>query len=127
MPLAPLDLPALDADWVAFVADQVSRGWRTARGVVARLKDGTGRSALEVLDLWTTATSPWVSRGAGGLLPGPPRGLPCGPAPRCPRRRVAAFATRRSVDRELYDVLANLDADRAGSGGLDDEASGCST
>lgn len=124
MPLAPLDLPALDADWVAFVADQVSRGLETARGVVARLKDGTGRSALEVLDLWNDGDIALGQAAAlAGLLSQVHPEVAVRTRAEDAAQEVAAFATERSVDRELYDVLANLDADRAGSGGLDDEAS----
>ena len=54
--LVPRDLPAADDDWVGFVEQLISAHVSTARAMSDELKDGTVRSASEVLARWNDAT-----------------------------------------------------------------------
>jgi thimet oligopeptidase len=113
----PLDLPA--DDWAGWLRDRVTTGLDAARTVLDKIKDGTSRTTLEVLDLWNDAdialenadSSAYVFR---EVHPDPDvreLGQDLG-------QEVARLRTDRGLDRALYDVVdstdpTGLDADPA--------------
>jgi thimet oligopeptidase len=110
MPLAPLDLPAPDADWSAYVGEEVGRCLDQARAVVAQLTDGTSRTAAEVLELWNDGDiALGRASGVAGLLAQVHPEVEVRTRSEDAAAELAKFATERALDRGLYDVLAAVD------------------
>ncbi|UYO97041.1 Zn-dependent oligopeptidase [Microbacterium sp. M28] len=110
MALEPLALPA--ADWNAFIAERSESSLSAARDVVARLKDGTSRTALETLQLWNlgeiaTANASSFTQLLAEVHPDAAARELAEQA----LQEASAFVTERDQDRELYEVFAALDAD----------------
>lgn len=109
MPLEPLALPT--ADWTAFVTERADSELATARDVIAQLKDGTSRTALETLELWNigetaTANAASFTELLSEVHPDPEvRKLA-----EDKMQDAAASVTARDQDRALYEVFAALDA-----------------
>ncbi|HCS60733.1 MAG TPA: peptidase M3 [Microbacterium sp.] len=109
MPLEPLALPT--ADWKSFVEDRATASLSTARDVIAQLKDGTGRTALETLELWNigeTATANAAS--FTELLSEVHPDAEVRKVAEEKMQDAAASVTARDQDRDLYEVFAALDA-----------------
>lgn len=118
MPIAPLALPASDADWISFVEDHLTRALDGAGELMARLKDGSQRSSQQVLEIWNDAdlglsTAANVAALFAEVHPDAAVRERCDAA----SQEVAKFLTARALDRELYDVLHALDP-----AGLDPDA-----
>ena len=110
MPNTHLVLPGPDGDWVAFVDERITTGLTTAAAAVATLKDGTARSAMEALTVWDRGDQALGDAAALASLfaevhPQVEVRTRCeGGA-----QEIAAFATKRAVDGELFAVLSALD------------------
>ena len=118
MLIEPETLPADPAAWEPYVRERVGASLATARGVVERLKDGTQRTTAETLALWNDGDIAIAhASGAAGLLAQVHPDLAVRTAAEDGTLEIARFLTGRALDRELYDVLAGLNAD-----GLDAEA-----
>ena len=107
--LGPLSLPALDVDWTDFVDSYVEDGIARSRDLIARIKDGTPRVALEVLGLWNQSET---AIGNVGSLVWPMAEV----HPDADLRKVSekhaqdvtGYLTEVGQDRDLFDVFAAL-------------------
>ena len=102
--------PTDAAAWPDFLATTVDASLDDARALLARLKDGTPRTTVEVLDLWNDADIAIAHR----VVRRPPavRGAPRRrPAAAAEERAQAAedLVTERGLDHELWQVLAATD------------------
>src|SRR4051794_10447847 len=102
---------ALPADgWSDWLAGRVDGLLQTTRDTLATLKDGTARSASDVLGLWNDAD---IALRDADAVPGLPRGGPPGAALRQPpegrAQEIGRPRTDRGLDRVLYDVVADTD------------------
>lgn len=113
MPLAePTAFPA-DADaWPAFLATTVDTALDDARTLLARLKDGTARSATEVLDLWNDADiAISTASSASHLLAEVHPDAELRAAAEDRAQAAEDLVTQRGLDHELWQVLAATDPD----------------
>jgi thimet oligopeptidase len=106
---APLQLPT-DGAWGQFVAARADGELARARELLDALKDGTARSADEVLAVWNDADI--ALRNAGSLVGllaqvHPEEAVRTAAEDR--EQEVSRFRTDRGLDRALYDVLAAVD------------------
>jgi thimet oligopeptidase len=107
--LVPLALPA--EGWHDWLAGRVDALLRSTRDTLDRLKDGTARSTLEVLELWNDADI--ALRGADSIT-----GLLSEVHPDEQVRTLAEqraqdvdrLRTDRGLDRALYDLIFDTDA-----------------
>lgn len=116
--MTPLALPTEPTAWPAFVADRSTTQLAEARRIVAELKDGTSRTAEQVLDLWNRgdiATSNASSAASLFSEVHPDRAVR--DLAEAQTQAVTSFLTERGQDRDLYEVLAAVDG-----AGLDAEA-----
>jgi thimet oligopeptidase len=98
------------ADWATAIGAEADAGLAQAEDLVAQLKDGSPRSAREVLELWNAVEL--ALRNTGGLV-----GLLAQVHPDEAVRTLAEdreqaasrLATDLGLDRALYDVLAAVD------------------
>jgi thimet oligopeptidase len=112
----PLSLPA--DGWHDWLADVVDGHLSTARETLDRLKDGTTRGAVEVLELWNDADI--ALRGADSiarLLSEVHSDPDVRTLAETRSQQVDRLRTDRGLDRALFDVIAGTD-----SAGLDPEA-----
>jgi thimet oligopeptidase len=115
----PLALPS--AHWDDWLAGRVDGLLEAAADLLARLKDGAARDAIEVLELWNDADI--ALRGAdsvAGLLSEVHPDEAVRTLAEQRRRDVERVRTDRDLDRALYDVLDGVGAD-----GLDEQARRC--
>ncbi|WP_417509467.1 M3 family metallopeptidase [Microbacterium sp.] len=109
MALEPLVLPA--SDWAAFVAERADTALSTARDVVAQLKDGSAHTPLETLELWNIGDTAVMN--AASMTELFSEVHPDAVVREIAEDRMqnaASFVTERDQDRELYAVLADVDA-----------------
>lgn len=116
MALEPLALPA--DDWHAFIEERAETSLATARDIVTRLKDGTSRSPLAILELWNigeiaTANASSFTQLLAEVHPDAAARELAEQA----LQEASAFVTERDQDRKLYEVFADVDTE-----GLDQEA-----
>ena len=105
---APLQLPG--GDWASFVAGRADAALARARDLLASLKDGSPRSAGDVLGTWNDADIEISNaRGTADVLAQmhPDESVRTLAEER--QQAVAAFVTERGLDRALYDVVAAVD------------------
>jgi thimet oligopeptidase len=110
MQLTPLELPVDDDSWAQFVAGYADSGLDRARELIATLKDGSTRSATEVLALWNDLDNALGRAMALTVLMSnvhPDEGVRTVARER--EQDVARMVTDRDLDRELYDVLVAVD------------------
>ena len=114
--LVPLTLP--DADWPDWLAGRVDVLLDEARGRLATIKDGTARSAAEVLDLWNDSDiALHNARAIAGLLSEVHPDPELRTLAEQRTQDVDRLRTERSLDRALFDVLDATDPDE-----LDEQA-----
>lgn len=110
MTLEPLQLPA-DADaWPDFLTTVVDAALDEARAHVATLKDGTPRSAAQVLELWNASDAALGQASAAAHLLAEVH--PDAEVRTAAEERAQAaedFATERGLDRELWEAFAATD------------------
>src|SRR5690606_1017014 len=117
MPAEPLSLPT--ADWTAFVTERADSSLAAAREAIAQLKDGTTRTALETLELWNIGET--ATANAASFTELLSEVHPDAEARKLAEDKMqdaAASVTARDQDRDLYEVIAaveasELDADAA--------------
>ena len=108
--LVPRDLPAADDDWVGFVEQLISAHVSTARAMSDELKDGTVRSASEVLARWNDATIALTDAMAlSQLLSEVHPEVGVRTRSEVAAQELAKFATESALDAQLYAVFAALD------------------
>lgn len=109
-PLAALDMPAPDDDWISYVDNRVDDQLARSRALIALIKDGSPRSAIEVLDVWNQSNTAFSNAESlvWSLAEIHPeesiRTLAEGRA-----QETMAYQTELGQDRDLYDVFAALD------------------
>ncbi len=117
--MTQLEALALPNDgWHDWLAGRVDALLATAQELLAQLKDGTGRSAAEVLELWNDADI--ALRGASsvsGLLNEVHPQLEVRTLAEERAQQVSKIATDRDLDRELFEVLNATEPE-----GLDEQA-----
>ncbi|MGH8963638.1 MAG: M3 family metallopeptidase [Jatrophihabitantaceae bacterium] len=111
MTVEPLQLPSDESEWPAFVADRADTNLARARELIATLKDGTTRDASAVLDLWNDCDL--ALRNAGSLVSvlaevHPDEAVRTLAEAR--QQEVSRLTTDRGLDRDLFEVLAAVDA-----------------
>lgn len=117
MTLEPLTLPSDDAGWSSFLTTVVDAALDEARGHLATLKDGTTRSAGEVLELWNRCDAALGQASAAAHLLSEVH--PSGELRAAAEERAQAaedLATERGLDRAAWEAFvatdpAGLDAD----------------
>jgi len=118
MTLSPLELPAADVDWRGWAQAHTARLFDAFRASVAALKDGTERSASEVLALWNDGD---IAIGdvaaASELLSEVHPDAAVRTLFEESARTADQLATQRQQDQELFALLSGLDG-----GELGDEA-----
>jgi thimet oligopeptidase len=115
--LTPMQLPTEDG-WLAFVGERADRDLAQARVLLDTLKDGTPRTGIEVLEIWNDADI--CLHNASALVGTLAQVHPDEQVRTLAEEReqqVSRFDTDRGLDRELYEVLAGVEAAE-----LDDEA-----
>jgi thimet oligopeptidase len=112
MPAQPTTFPTDAAAWPAFLSSTVDASLDDARALLARLKDGTSRTATEVLDLWNDADIA-IARGssAAHLLSEVHPDAELRAAAEERAQAAEDLVTERGLDHELWQVLAATDAD----------------
>ena len=115
----PLALPTTPDAWTPWLEDRTRAGLDTARALIARLKDGTPRSADEVLGIWNdTDIALRAADSATGLF----AEVHPEPAVRelaeSHQQEISRLQVERTQDRELFAVVEATDPT-----GLDEEAS----
>ncbi|MEO8889524.1 MAG: M3 family metallopeptidase [Jatrophihabitantaceae bacterium] len=106
----PLQLPAEESAWPAFVADRADSNLARARELIDRLKDGSPRDASAVLELWNDCDIALQNAGAiVGVLAEvhPDEAVRTLAEER--QQAVAKLATDRGLDRDLFEVLSGVD------------------
>jgi len=114
--MVPLTLPSDHAGWTAFLTT-IDAGLDEARSRIAELKDGTVRTAGQVLDLWNAADVALDAASAAAHLLAevhPAADVREGAEARA--QAAEDLATELGLDRELWEVVsatdpAGLDAD----------------
>ncbi|MGP6169912.1 M3 family metallopeptidase [Microbacterium sp. A196] len=109
MAIEPLVLPA--SDWAVFVAERADTALSTARDVAGQLKDGSARTPLETLELWNIGDTAVMN--AASMTELFSEVHPDAAVREIAEDRMqnaASFVTERDQDRELYAVLAAVDA-----------------
>jgi thimet oligopeptidase len=117
MTLEPLTLPSDDAGWSSFLTTVVDAALDEARGHLTALKDGTTRSAEQVLELWNACDAALGQASAAAHLLSEVH--PSGELRTAAEERAQAaedLATERGLDREAWEAFvgtdpAGLDAD----------------
>jgi thimet oligopeptidase len=107
-----LQLPAAADAWPAWLRERIDANLETAKALLARLKDGTGRGAAEVLELWNDADI--ALRNADSLAGVFAEVHPDEDVRTLAEERaqeISRVATDRVLDRDLYEVLAATDID----------------
>lgn len=111
MTLEALQLPASDEQWLGWAESYTGGLIADYLTVLARLKDGTARSALEVLELWNDA-----DLAIGDVLAASELLSEVHPRPEvrslleARAREAVALETAREQDVELFAVVGALDA-----------------
>lgn len=109
--LAPLPLPSVDGDWIAYLSEWTDTNLGIVDETTTKLLDGSTRSAHEVLALLNDSDR--ALRNAGGLVSLISEVHPDEAvrqlAEDCVQRAVIV-STNRGLNRELFDVLASVDA-----------------
>jgi thimet oligopeptidase len=106
----PLKLPTNAADWAGFVTERADTQLRRARDAVAALKDGTPRTAEQVLELWNDGDI--GLHNAMSLVSLLTQVHPDEAVRSLTEEReqqATRFATERGQDRDLYRTLAAVD------------------
>ena len=107
---APLSLPGA-GDWLAWVAERGDGRLAEARRLVDELKAGAGGDASAVLDLWNDVqVAVGNAASVGSLLSEVHPDEPVRERADEVSQAVQRFVTDLGLDRELYAVLAGLDA-----------------
>lgn len=110
--LEPIRLPGDDAGWITFVTERPDARIAHAKELLAQLKDGTTRTAADVLELWNDLNH--ALRGAGGETYVLSECHPSSEVRDAAGERyvaVAAMGTELSLDRDLWQVFDALDAE----------------
>lgn len=110
--IAPLPLPAVDQDWTSFVDARVDDQLDRSRDLVVRIKDGSQRSAADVLDLWNQSETAVAN--AESLVWSLAEIHPDASVRTLSEKRAqdtTSHLTDLGQDRALYDVFAALAAD----------------
>lgn len=118
-PLRPLELPAADADWSTWFTTRCDQQLAAARDGVARLKTLSPGNGREVLDLWNDVNVALGNAFAVSSLISqvhPDESVRTGAE--TGEQQAHRLLTEIGLDRDLYDVLAAVDA-----GSLDEQAS----
>jgi thimet oligopeptidase len=105
---APLQLPV--DDWAGWLRDRVSTGLGAARAAIDKIKDGTPRTTLDVLDVWNEADIALDNADAPAYVfrevhPDPEvraLGQELG-------QEIAWLRTDRGLDRTLYEAVEGTD------------------
>jgi thimet oligopeptidase len=112
----PLDLPR--DDWTGFLGQRFRSELERAQQRLDTLKDGTARSAAEIVELWNDAdVALGNASGVCGVLAQMHPDESVRTLAEEGEQAVARFVTERGLDRDLFDVLvaadtAELDEDR---------------
>ncbi|WP_258725688.1 M3 family metallopeptidase [Cellulomonas sp. NS3] len=118
MPLAPpTAFPVEPGAWPAYLATTVDASLDDARALLARLKDGTARTATEVLDLWNDADVAIATASSAAHLLAevhPDAGLRAAAEERA--QAAEDLVTQRGLDHELWQVLAATDPEGLDAG-----------
>lgn len=113
MPLVPpTAFPAEPDAWPAYLETTVDASLDDARALLARLKDGTPRTAHEVLGLWNDADVALATASSAAHLLSevhPDAGLRAAAEERA--QAAEDLVTQRGLDHELWQVLAATDAE----------------
>jgi thimet oligopeptidase len=114
----PLELPATHEQWPDWLTARIDSMLDEARGILAALKDGRSRTAVEVLDLWNDSDIALHNAASvcGLLSEVHPEEAVRSLAERR-AQDVDRLRTDRGLDRELFDVLDATDPT-----GLDEQA-----
>ncbi|MFS0701375.1 M3 family metallopeptidase [Cellulomonas sp. 179-A 4D5 NHS] len=117
MPLAqPTAFPAEPGAWPAYLAT-FDASLDDARALLARLKDGTARTAAEVLDLWNDAdVAIATASSAAHLLAEVHPDAELRAAAEEGAQAAEDLVTRRGLDHELWQVLAATDPEGLDAG-----------
>ncbi|GEA86693.1 M3 family metallopeptidase [Cellulomonas cellasea] len=111
MPLAqPTAFPAEPDAWPAYLETTIDSALDDARALLARLKDGTARTATEVLDLWNDADVAIATASSAAHLLAevhPDAALRAAAEERA--QAAEDLVTQRGLDHELWQVLAATD------------------
>ncbi|MEI2778001.1 MAG: M3 family metallopeptidase [Tetrasphaera sp.] len=108
MPLTPLALP--DSDWATYADVHVAAGLAAARAALDQLADGSSRTTLAALQLWNDSDMALsTASGLANLLAQVHPDVAVRTSGENAVQELTRFATERSLDRGLYDVLAGLD------------------
>jgi thimet oligopeptidase len=109
--MEPLQLPADASGWPEFVRDRADTALARARELISTLKDGAARSSDQVLALWNACDLALGNASAVASLFAevhPDEAVRTLAEQR--QQEVTSLTTERGLDRELYEVLAALDA-----------------
>ncbi|WP_437584400.1 M3 family metallopeptidase [Paramicrobacterium sp. CJ85] len=112
MTVEPLAMPTDSAAWPGFVTERSDTALAAAREVVERLKDGTERTPIEVLDLWNEGETAVANvAGFASFFAEVHPDASVRDLAEKKAQEAIAFVTERGQDRELYEVFAALDRD----------------
>lgn len=116
--LTPLTLPTSDAEWLSFAGDRADEHLARAEEGIAELKDGSSRSAIELLELFDDVEFDLATAlHASYLISESHPDERVRDAAEARIERGSAISTGIAIDRELWRVFADADATQ-----LDDEA-----
>jgi thimet oligopeptidase len=112
--LEPLALPT--DDWLGFVTRRADGALARARELLDSLKDGTQRSATDVVAMWNDADIALSdANGMSGVLTQMHPDEAVRDLAEEYEQDVAAFLTDRGLDRDLYEVVAAVDTTGLGA------------
>ena len=104
----PLALPR--DDWSSFLGDRFRSELQRAEQLLDRLKDGTARSAADIVEIWNDADIALTNAsGVCGVLSQMHPDETVRTLAEQGEQDVARFVTERGLDRALYEVLAAAD------------------
>lgn len=107
--LEAVQLP--DGDWSAFLTRRVDEGLSRARELIGSLKDGASRTPGEAVAVWNDADiAVSNARGVAAVLTQMHPDEEVRSLAEAREQDVARFLTERALDRDLYEVIAALDA-----------------
>jgi len=108
--LAPLQLPPTAEQWPRWLDERTTTSLETARSLIAALKDGAPRSAVEVLELWNeTDIAIRAADSATGLFAEVHPDAPVRELAESHQQELARLQTERTQDRDLYAVVDGTD------------------
>ena len=108
--LAPLALPATAKAWPQWLEDRTRTSIETAQELIATLKDGTRRTAVEVLDLWNlTDIALRAADSVTSLFAEVHPDLALREQAEGHQQELAKIQTERTQDRDLFSVVNATD------------------